>query len=132
LCLTGLGNMYNDPMRTFSASVTIRNPAQPERQRELSLTVDTGSLFTWIAAPTLRQLGVQPAGTQEFKTIAGAAIERHYGYLIIAHEGRSGAMNVVFAEPGEMEVLGVTALETMRLAADPVHHTLTPVVAMAV
>jgi hypothetical protein len=41
-------------------------------------------------------------------------------------------MNVVFGEAGDMEVLGVTALETMCVAADPVRQVLTPVVALAV
>src|SRR5258708_24660312 len=104
-------------MGVFSASVTIQNPAQPDRQRQLSLMVDTGSLFTWVSAPTLQELGVLPAGTQQLKTITGSVIERKYGYLIVAHEGLSGAMNVVFAEPSDMEVLGVTALEAMCVAA---------------
>jgi hypothetical protein len=41
-------------------------------------------------------------------------------------------VNVVFAEPGDTEVLGVTALETLRVAPDPVKQVLTPVVALAV
>jgi len=69
-------------MGIFSVPVTIRNLAQPDREQELSLMVDTGSL-----------------------------IERKYGYLEVGYQGHSGAMNVVFGEAGDMEVLGVTALE---------------------
>jgi hypothetical protein len=76
-------------------------------------------LFTWISSPTLEKIGVQPVGSQKFKTITGSLIERKYGYLEVGYDGHSGAMNVVFGEPGDMEVLGVTALETMCVAADP-------------
>jgi predicted aspartyl protease len=119
-------------MGIFSASVTLKNPAHLERQREVSLLVDTGSLFSWVSAPVLEGIGVQPVETEQFRTITGALVERRIGYLIVAYDGRSGAVNVVFAEPGDMEVLGVTALETLRVAPDPVKQVLTPVVALAV
>ena len=119
-------------MGIFSVPVTIRNLAPPHSQHELSLMVDTGSLFTWIATPTLEKIGIRPVGSQKFKTITGSLIERKYGYLEVGYAGHSGAMNVVFGEPGDMEVLGVTALETMCVAADPVKQVLTPVVALAV
>jgi len=119
-------------MGIFSVPVTIRNLAPPHREHELSLMVDTGSLFTWISAPTLEKIGVRPVGSQKFQTITGSLIERKYGYLEVGYAGHSGAMNVVFGEPGDMEVLGVTALETMCVAADPVKQVLTPVVALAV
>ena len=119
-------------MGIFSASVILKNPAQPERQREVSLLVDTGSLFTWVSAPVLEGIGIQPVETEQLRTTTGALVERRIGYSIVAHDGRSGAMNVVFAEPGDTEVLGVTALETLRVAPDPVQQKLIPVVALAV
>ncbi len=94
--------------------------------------VDTGSLFTWVAAPVLQQIGVVPVETRQFQTIDGSRIERQIGYAVVAHNGRTGALNVVFAQPGDMEVLGVTGLETLCVAADPVKHLLVPIVALAV
>jgi len=44
-------------MGLFSVRVTLCNVAQPERHRELELMVDTGSLFTWVAAPLLHEMG---------------------------------------------------------------------------
>ena len=91
-------------MGIFSVPVTIRNLAQPHRAQELSLMVNTSSLSTWIATPTLEKIGVQPVGSQKFQKITGSLIERKYGYLEVGYNGRAGAMNVVFGEPGDMEV----------------------------
>ncbi len=119
-------------MGLFNVRITLRNPAQPDRQRELDLPVDTDSLFTWVAAPVLEEIGIAPAETRQFRTITGALIERRFGYAIVAWNGRTGAMNVVFAEPGDMAVLGVTALESLSVTADPVERKLVPIVALAV
>jgi clan AA aspartic protease len=119
-------------MSLFSVPVTLRNPAQPDRAGEVSLLVDTGSLFTWVSRPVLEKLGITPAETCQFRTSDESLIERQIGYAVVAYNGRSGAMNVVFAQPGDTEVLGVTALETLRVAADPIGHVLVPIVALAV
>ncbi len=119
-------------MSLFSVPVILRNPAAANRQTELSLLVDTGSLFTWVAATALEQIGVVRVETCQFRTIDGSLIEHPIGYVVVAYDGRSGAMNVVFAQPGDMEVLGITALETLRMTADPIRRVLVPTVALAV
>ena len=91
-----------------------------------------GSLFTWVAAPVLEEIGVVPVESCQFYTITGVLVERRIGYAVVAYDGRTGAMNVVFAEPGDAEVLGKTALDSMSVMADPVQHKLIPTVSLAV
>ena len=124
---------YNQPaVGLFNVRVAIRNPAQPDRQRELDLLVDTGSLFTWVAAPILEEIGIARAEARQFRTVTGAFIERSIGYALVSHDSRTGVMNVVFGEPGDMDVLGATALESLSVTADPVQHVLVPIVSLAV
>ena len=124
---------YDGPaVGIFNVLVNIRNPAQPDRQRELELLVDTGSLFTWVAAPALEGLGIVPAETRQLRITTGALIERRMGGAFLVWNGRMGAANVVFGEPGDMEVLGVTALESLSVTADPVESKLVPIVSLAV
>ena len=54
------------------------------------------------------------------------------GYAVVSWDGRTGPIYVVFGEPGDMDVLGVTALENLTVTADPVQQTLVPTVALAV
>jgi predicted aspartyl protease len=106
--------------------------AQPERQRDLDLMVDTGSLFTRVEASILHEVGIAPAETRQFRTITGSLIERKLGYALISWDGPTGSINVVFGEPGDMAILGVTALESLTVTADPIQQTLVPTVALAV
>ena len=80
----------------------------------------------------MEELGILPAETRQVRTITDALINRKIGHALMAYDGRTGAMNAVFAEPGDMEVLGVTALESLSVMADPVQHTLVPIVSLAV
>lgn len=116
----------------FSVRVTLRNFAQLERQRELDLLVDTGSTFTWAPAPVLEEMGIVPIEARQFQTISGGLIERKLGSAVLAWNGRTGPIYVVFAEPGDMTVLGVTALKTLTVTADPIRQVLAPTVALAV
>jgi len=116
----------------FNVRVTLRSLVQPDRHRDLDLMVDTGSLFTWVAAPILNEIGIVPAETRQFRTITGSLIERKLGNALVAWNGRSGPIYVVFGEPGDMAVLGVTALEILTVTADPIQQTLVPTVALAV
>jgi len=116
---------------SFSVRITIRNPANPERQRDVDILVNTGSLFTWLAAQKLEEIGIAPVEQRRFQTITGDFIERQIGYALISYDARTGAVNVVFGEPGDMEVLGVTALESLSVTADPVRQTLVPTVSLA-
>jgi predicted aspartyl protease len=115
----------------FSVRVTLRSLTQPSRQRDLDLMVDTGSLFTWVEGPLLEELGITPAETRQFRTITGSFLERKMGFALVAWDGRSGSINVVFGEPGDMSVLGATALESLTVTADPIEKTLVPTVALA-
>ena len=119
-------------MALFRVRVAIGNLTQPDRRRELELLVDTRSLFTWVSAPLLEEIGIVPAETSEFQTITGTLIQRRLGYAQVVWNGRTGPIYVVFAEPGDVNVLGVTALENLRVSADPVRQVLVPTVALAV
>ncbi len=116
----------------FNVRVTLRNLSEPARPREVELLVDPGSLFTWVAAPVLEEIGIVPAETSQFRTISGGLIERRLGYALVAWGERTGPINVVFAEPGDRTALGLTALEALTVKVDPVRQTLVPTYALAV
>jgi predicted aspartyl protease len=118
-------------MGLFPTKVALRSFASPPRERHLELMVDTGALFTWVESSILEELGIAPVESSDFQTITGALIRRRLGYAVVAWDGRTGPIYVVFGEPGDISVLGATALESLRVAADPIHKILVPVVAPA-
>ena len=98
--------------------VIVKN-TESGKSREVELVVDTGSIFTWISRRVLEEIGIKPRWIKKFKTIDGRVIERATGIAIIAYENYEGVIEVVFAEEGDAEVLGVTTLETLGLEVDP-------------
>lgn len=97
---------------------------KPAKRREVELLVDTGSTYTWISKKTLKEVGVRPTSTKKFRTIDGRLLERDIGEAIIEHLGEHATRMLVFAEPGDAEVLGVDALEGLGLEVDPVTRQL--------
>jgi len=89
------------------------------RSKEVELLVDTGSVFTWVRGCILEDLGIKRRRLRRFKTIDGRVVERWTGIATIAYESYEGDVEVVFAEEGDAEVLGATALESLGLEVDP-------------
>lgn len=99
-----------------------------DRTREVSVTnilVDTGSENTWIDAATLRALGVQPEKKAvQFMTADGRTLEREVGFAIVRTAGRITTDEVVFAQPGDLQILGARTLEGLNLTVDPARKRL--------
>ena len=106
------------------ARVRVSNPRDPSRQVELELLVDTGSTYTWIKRETLGELGMTATGRRRFRTVRGELVERDVGEAVIECLGERATCMVAFAEEGDSEVLGITALENLGLEVDPITRQL--------
>lgn len=96
--------------------------------------VDPDSITTWIPRPILESLGIATEQRRAFTSADGRRFERDVGYGILHVEGRSCIDNVVFAEEGDLAVLGERALVGLRLGVDPVKKQLVdrgPILAVA-
>ncbi len=105
---------------------TISHPIDLGRSAEVELLVDTGALNSFVPRPILEDLGIPSYTRRAFRLANGHTLERDVGLAIFRWNGHEGGAPVVFAEPGDDPLLGVTALETMALAVDPTTHTLKP------
>lgn len=87
--------------------------------RELPETlVDTGSEYSWIPRDVLESLGVGVERAQRFRTADGRVVHRLTGYAIVHAGGTRTSDEVVFAEPGDMVLLGAHTLEGLNLRID--------------
>jgi predicted aspartyl protease len=82
--------------------------------------VDTGSEFTWAPRAVLESLGIGAERRQWFVVADGRRVERAMGFAIIHAGGVRTADDVVFAEEGDMTMLGVRSLEGLNLRVDVV------------
>jgi len=113
-------------MGMFEVKVNLANLAAPDRTEELSLLVDTGATLSWIPRTILEKLGVKPFSRLPFILADGRRLERDTSAILLSIDGRKGAVQVAFAEPGEEAVLGATSLEGLGFMIDPVAQKLFP------
>jgi len=109
------------------AKAKVLNPREPSQFLKVDLMVDTGSRYTWIRKDMLEKLGINPERVAKFKTIDGRVLERPIGIVIIECAGERTGTTVVFGEKDDVQVLGVHALEGLRLEVDPYTGELKPV-----
>jgi hypothetical protein len=84
----------------------------------VSALVDTGSELTWLPAQLLIAIGVTPRRERLFEMANKQVIKRPVGYGIVRAEGYETNDEIVFAEPGDMTLLGVRTLEGFGVAVD--------------
>jgi predicted aspartyl protease len=113
-------------MGTIYTDCTIANPAERARSAVVAkLLVDTGSEFSWVAARRLERLGID----REKKDVAfvlanGRQITRSVGFAILRVGDHFTIDEVVFAEPGDLQLLGARTLEGLNLTVDPARRRL--------
>jgi predicted aspartyl protease len=87
--------------------------------------VDAGSEHTWAPSALLEQIGV----ACEKKDIAfvmanGQQVTRSVGFAVVEAGGNFTVDEVVFAEPGDLLLLGARSLEGLNLVVDPARKRL--------
>jgi predicted aspartyl protease len=114
-------------MGIFRTTIEIAPLHDADDRRVLTdVMVDTGSEYNWVPATLLQELGVRPARTDRFETADGRMLERDVGFALFFAAGRSSPAVAVFAQPGDMVLLGAHGLEGMNLRVDLVQRKLVP------
>ena len=110
-------------MSAFKVNVVARNPKREELSTQpIPALVDSGSELTWLPADVLASVGITPRRKRMFFTATQQKVEREVGYAILSAEGYETNDEVVFAEPGDMTLLGVRTLEGFGVMVDNIAH----------
>ncbi|WP_428306798.1 hypothetical protein [Lacipirellula sp.] len=93
-----------------------------DREQSVSLDrllVDTGSEYTWITGELLEQIGVlREKKDLHFVMANGVQITRSVGFAILHVDDSFTIDEVVFAEQGDLLLLGARTLEGLNLTVD--------------
>jgi predicted aspartyl protease len=81
--------------------------------------VDTGAESTWIDANVLEAIGIERRKKDlQFQLANGQIVTRSAGYAILKVDKSETVDEVVFAEKGDLQLLGARALEGLNLRVD--------------
>lgn len=107
-------------MGCFNVGVRIENASNRSRSIMLQrLLVDTGSEYTWIGAKALETIGIKKEKKDvQFIMANGVRITRPVGFAVIRVNDAFTVDEVVFAETGDLLLLGARTLEGLALVVD--------------
>jgi len=105
---------------------TVSHPIDAQRSAKVELLVDTGAMISFVPGEILERLGIPRQSRRASRMANGQLIDRDMGVVLVGWNGYTSGAPVVFGEPGDEALLGVTALEAMGLQVDPVNKTLNP------
>jgi predicted aspartyl protease len=107
-------------MGTFHVGFRLENHVDREQSVAVPRAhVDTGSEYTWIPTKTLEKIGVNREKKDLVFTMAnGQTITRSVGFAILRVDKYFTIDEVVFAEPGDLTLLGARTLEGLSLVVD--------------
>lgn len=107
-------------MGTFHTACRIENVADRQRGVKIArMLVDTSSEYSWVPEATLERIGVAHEKKDvEFVMANGQRITRSVGFAIIRLDRYFTVDEVVFAQKGDMNLLGARTLEGLNLPVD--------------
>ena len=107
-------------MGTFFTGCRVENHIDRSKHFRLAkLLVDTGSEFTWVPASKLESIGVEREKKDvRFVMANGEVITRSVGFAVLRADKHFTIDEVVFAEPGDLLLLGARTLEGLNVIVD--------------
>jgi predicted aspartyl protease len=104
-------------MGSFYTGCKVENHRDPKKVAVVPrLLVDSGSEFTWLPAEVLERIGVEPQKRDlQIQMANGQVITRTIGFAVLRVDKFFTIDEVVFAQPGDLSLLGSRALEGMNV-----------------
>ena len=107
----------------FRINVVAVNPRDQQKVTvPVEVLVDTGSELTWLPADVLASAKISPLRKRAFLTATKQKVERQVGYAILRAENYETIDEVVFAQSGDMHLLGVRTIDGFGVMVDNICH----------
>jgi clan AA aspartic protease len=113
-------------MGAVRVDIVVMHSRTGARSETIAALADTGATLSVIPAEILQRLGVEPVRTISLVLADGRRTDRQVGEALVAVDGEAVPSRVIFGEPGDAVLLGLTVLEQLGLAVDPVQRRLIP------
>lgn len=111
-------------MGVTHVTVTIRNPALPEKSWDGEFLVDSGAIDSLVPRDKLESIGLKPKTQRCYELADGTEVKRDVTTGDIEFMGEIVGGTIIFGEAGTEPILGITALESVGIDIDPRNQTL--------
>ena len=111
-------------MGITQVTVTIRNPADPERAWDGLFLVDTGAIDCLVPRQHLEAIGLKPKGQRVYELADGSEVRMDITTGDIEFMGDIVGGTIIFGDADAEPILGVTALESVGIEVDPQNQRL--------
>jgi predicted aspartyl protease len=113
-------------MGTFHSACRVENHVDRSRGVVIpNVLVDSGSEYTWLPEAKLEKIGVtREKKDLQFVMANGTVVTRSVGFAILRVGKHFTIDEVVFAQPGDLLLLGARSLEGLNLMVDPARKKL--------
>lgn len=105
-------------------TVTIRNPASPERAWEGLFLVDTGAVDCLVPGKELTAIGLAPKAQRTYELANGSEVKMDITTADVEFMGDVVGSTIIFGADDTEPILGVTALESVGIEVDPQNQRL--------
>lgn len=106
-------------MGLIHVSVTLRATERSRKKYQARFLVDTGAIDSMAPAPMLKRAGIRRRGRMTYELADSSLVEYDFGLCEIEFEGEITSGRVLFGPDHCEPLLGVTALESVGMVADP-------------
>src|SRR5713226_6037351 len=111
-------------MGITQVTVTIRNPADPERAWDGLFLVDTGAIDCLVPRQHLEAIGLRPKAQRVYELADGSEVKMDITIGQIEFMGDIVGGTIIFGEADAEPILGLTALESVGIEVDPQNQRL--------
>ena len=105
-------------------TVTVRNPAEPERAWEGEFLADTGATISVIPRKHLEAIGIEPIGTRLAELADGSVIRLDIAVAGLDFMGEYTAGRVACGSDDAEPLLGLIDMQGVGVKVDTVNHRL--------
>ena len=111
-------------MGATHVTVTIRNPAAPDRCWDGLFLVDTGAIDSLVPRDRLESIGLKPKAKRTYELADGSELKMDITTGDLEFMGEIVGGTIIMGDPGTEPILGVTALESVGIEVDPQNQTM--------
>ncbi|MBI5527590.1 MAG: clan AA aspartic protease [Deltaproteobacteria bacterium] len=106
-------------MGLIKVTVTLRPMTSSKKKYQSVFLVDTGATDSMAPARVLKKIGIKPVGKTTYELANGTTVEYPFGGAVIEFMGDTTFGRIIFGPDDAEPILGVTALESVGIMADP-------------